>query len=59
LSDKNQKWQWGAEQIESFRLLRVVLTHEPVLQCPDFTQAFVVTTDASGLVVGAILSQGK
>jgi hypothetical protein len=39
--------------------LQTALTHEPVLQNPDFTKPFVLTTDASGFAVGAILSQGK
>ena len=29
------------------------------MQYPDFTKPFIVTTDASGFAVGAILSQGK
>ena len=57
LLKKNQKWQWGTEHIESFHLLQAALTHEPVLQYPDFTKPFVVNTDVSGYAVGAILSQ--
>jgi hypothetical protein len=30
-----------------------------VLQYPDFTNPFILTTDASGCAIGAILSQGK
>jgi len=35
------------------------LTQGPVLQYPHFTKPFVLTTDASGYAVGAILNQGK
>jgi hypothetical protein len=58
LQKKDQAWKWGPEQIESFRKLKTALIQEPVLQYPDFTRPFVLTTDASGFAVGAILSQG-
>ncbi|KAL4104432.1 hypothetical protein QTP88_019733 [Uroleucon formosanum] len=32
---------------------------EPILQYPDFTKEFILTTDASGKALRAILSQGK
>ena len=35
-----------------------MLTNEPLLQYPDFTKPFVLTTDASNEALGAILSQG-
>ena len=59
LLKKGNAWQWEQEQIESFHLLQTALTQEPVLQYPDFTKSFILTTDASGFAIGAILSQGK
>lgn len=31
----------------------------PLLQYPDFTRPFILTTDASGVAIGPVLSQGK
>jgi hypothetical protein len=59
LLKKDQHWHWGQDQIDSFHLLQTVLTQEPVLQYPDFTKPFVLTTDASGFALGAMLRQGK
>jgi hypothetical protein len=59
LLKKGQPWQWEQKQRDSFYQLQKSLTQELVLQYPDFTKPFIVTTDASGFAVGAILSQGK
>jgi hypothetical protein len=40
-------------------LLKFKLTNTPLLQYPDFSKQFILTTDASGYASGAILSQGK
>jgi hypothetical protein len=40
-------------------MLKFKLTNTPLLQYPDFTKPFILTTDASGYAIGAILSQGK
>jgi len=58
LLKKSQKWRWDVEQIQSFNFLQAALMREPVLQYTDFTKPFVLTTDASGFAVGAILCQG-
>ena len=45
--------------MERFQKLKDALKTEPVLQYPDFTRPFILTIDARGFAVGAILSQEK
>jgi len=52
-------FEWTPVQEESFEILKQRLCEEPVLQYPDFSKPFILTTDASGIAVGGILSQGK
>lgn len=59
LLKKDTEWKWTDTEQVSFELLKQKLTQVPVLQYPDFTQPFILTTDASGYAIGAILSQGK
>jgi hypothetical protein len=49
-------WNQGTEK--AFNTLKKLLTEEPLLQYPDFTKPFVLTTDTSNEALGAILSQG-
>jgi len=47
------------QQRDAFHKLREILASEDVLlSYPDFTKPFDLTTDASGLGLGAVLSQG-
>lgn len=59
LLKKDVKFSWGPEQQTSFEDLRDALCTEPILQYPDFRRRFVLTTDASNIAVGAVLSQGE
>lgn len=45
--------------IDAFNKCKELLTHSPLLQYPDYDKPFVLTTDASNVAVGAVLSQGK
>lgn len=49
---------WSDLCQESFEKLKKILTSEPLLQYPDFTQPFNLTCDASGYAIGCVLSQG-
>jgi hypothetical protein len=48
---------WGEKQEESFSVLKKALQEAPVLAFPDFSKEFILTTDASGYAIGAILTQ--
>jgi len=52
-------FKWKDKEQESFDILKSALCQEPILQYPDFTKPFLLTTDASGTAIGAILSQGQ
>lgn len=44
--------------IRCFEKCKTLLTNDPILQYPDFTKEFILTTDASNVAIGAVLSQG-
>ncbi|CAG8579725.1 20513_t:CDS:2, partial [Gigaspora rosea] len=48
---------WTSSQQKAFQLLKKKLTSTPVLAYPIFDQEFLLFTDASGIAIGAILSQ--
>jgi len=49
--------KWGKEQEESYELMKKVLTETPVLIHPNFEKDFILSTDASGYALGAVLEQ--
>jgi len=58
LLKKNTPYVWNDKTEKAFITLKTSLTTEPLLQYPDFTRPFVLTTDASNDAIGAVLSQG-
>jgi len=58
LLKKDETFVWNEAQDKAFKGLRDLLCSAPLLQYPDFTKPFIVTTDASGYAIGGILSQG-
>ena len=56
---KDVKFEWGDEQKRAFLELKEKLVNSPILQYPDFSKEFFVTTDASNNAIGAVLSQKK
>ncbi|PNF18074.1 hypothetical protein B7P43_G03322 [Cryptotermes secundus] len=59
LLKKNTPYVWDDKTDKAFNTLKELLITEPLLQYPDFTRPFVLTTDASNEAIGAVLSQGS
>ena len=47
LLKKDAKFEWKPEQEHAFQHFKAKLTSQPILQYPDFSEEFIITTDAS------------
>jgi len=54
-----KKSVWNDEHDEAFNLLKDKLYSAPVLALPNFTRAFEVECDGSGIGIGAVLMQDR
>ena len=57
LTERNNTWHWTKECQETFRELKTRLINAPILAYPSSEGRFILDTDASGQVIGAVLSQ--
>lgn len=55
---KGKKITLDSDYVNAFNKCKTLLTNDPILQYPDFTRDFLLTTDASNVAIGAVLSQG-
>jgi uncharacterized linocin/CFP29 family protein len=58
LLKKYTKFEWAEAQENAFQHLNSKLTQQSILQNPEFSKEFVLTTDASNQGLDAVLSQG-
>lgn len=56
---KSSTWTWTTEAAQAFQNLKTAMLILLVLTLPDFSIPFEVTTDASGMAVGVVLSENS
>jgi hypothetical protein len=56
LLKKDANFAWGEAQEVAFRTLKQRLVSKPILQYPDFSEEFILTTDVSNDGARAVLS---
>jgi len=56
LVQKQEKWNWGSEQEETFRRLKKIFMLEPVLAAPDLDKEMRVEVDALDYAMEGVLS---
>jgi len=57
LTKRTTPWYWDEHKKQAFKYLKTLMCQRPVLTQPDYSQDFVVHTDASAYGVGTILLQ--
>lgn len=57
LLKKDVPFVWSSEADQAFQSLKMALVSAPVLALPDFSQPFIVETNACDVGIGAVLSQ--
>ena len=57
LTKEENTFQFYHEEEKAFATLKSTLIEHPILQLPNFEKEFIIETDASGLAIGAVISQ--
>lgn len=54
---KGKRFEWTEEAQKSWDDIRSCLIKSPIISCPNFEKPFTIACDASGVGLGAVLSQ--
>ena len=54
---KKEGFEWSEEATQAVNLLKTTMKEVPILSLPDFNETFMLEIDASGIGLGAVMSQ--
>ena len=57
MTSKQATWNWTQEHQKAFKLMKKSIFRETLLVYPNFSKPFVIHTDASKVLLGAVISQ--
>lgn len=57
LLKKRKRFEWTEEASRALEDIKSCLVTSPILTCPDFSKEFIISCDASGVGIGAVLGQ--
>ena len=57
LMKEDTPWRWGSEEQAAYDALKEAICKAPTLAYPDSARECILTTDASDVAIGAVLSQ--
>lgn len=56
---RKDAFHWTSEAEAAFQQLKQAMTETPVLALPNFSKPFIIETDALGIGLGVVLTQGE
>ena len=59
LTSNTTKFEWGPKQQAAFEMAKRIISKDTILAYPDFSQPFIIHTDASHYQLGGVISQGQ
>ena len=59
LTSKTRRWKWTDTCTKAFEGIKAIIAKYVMLSYPNFSEEFVIHTDASAIQLGALITQNN